>query len=406
MNVLPLRRLGRLLMCVSLLCVSASCANDAPGAPGGGPNPGADPVPDPGADPDAGSGLVLAPVLDGLQRPVHLISPPGDERIFIVEKGGLVRILENGALLPAPFLDLQAVVSVSGEQGLLSLAFHPDYATNGSFFVDYTDTEGDTRVERYQVSADPDVADPGSARLVLSIAQPFGNHNGGHILFGPDGMLYIAAGDGGAAGDPQGNGQNRETRLGAILRVDVDTAEPFAIPADNPFVDSAPFLPEIWLWGLRNPWRLAFDPATGDLYVADVGQSQREEITVVSPVDGGANLGWNVVEGSTCYAAAGCTPANFTLPQVEYTHDDGCSITGGHVYRGPIEDLRGVYFYSDYCFGWLRSFRLVGGAATESVEWDVANVGNITSFGEDAAGNLYALTEQAVYRIDEAPTGS
>lgn len=397
MNVSSLRRAGSGLLWMSLLTLSVSCANEAPGAPGGngGPEPQPEPIP--------GSGLVLTPVLEGLQRPVHLISPPGDQRIFVVEKGGLVQILENGALRPAPFLDLSAVVSGSNEQGLLSLAFHPDYATNGSFFVDYTDAAGATRVERFQVSGDANVADAASGQLVLSIAQPFGNHNGGHVLFGPDGMLYIAVGDGGSAGDPQGNGQNRATRLGSILRVDVDAGTPFAVPPDNPFVNAAPFLPEIWLWGLRNPWRIAFDPLSGDLYVADVGQSQREEITVVGSDEGGANLGWNVVEGSSCYSTPGCVPSDFTLPQVEYTHDDGCSITGGHVYRGPIEAIRGAYFYSDYCFGWLRSFRFVDGAVTERTEWDAANVGNITSFGEDASGNLYALTEQAVYRLDEAP---
>jgi glucose/arabinose dehydrogenase len=249
MNVSSLRRAGCGLLWMSLLSLSVSCANEAPGAPGG--NGGPEPQP----EPTPASGLVLTPVLQGLQRPVHLISPPGDERIFVVEKGGLVQILENGALRPAPFLDLSAVVSGSNEQGLLSLAFHPDYATNGSFFVDYTDAAGATRVERLQVRGDANVADATSGQLVLSIAQPFGNHNGGHVLFGPDGMLYIAVGDGGSAGDPQGNGQNRATRLGSILRVDVDAGTPFAVPPDNPFVNAAPFLSEIWLWGLRNPWR-------------------------------------------------------------------------------------------------------------------------------------------------------
>ncbi len=381
----------RWLLPVLLVLPAGSCATDAPGAT----NPGPDPDP-------AGLDVVLTQVVGGLQRPVHLTAPDGDDRLFIVEKTGRIRIVEQGLLLATPFLDLSSSVSGGNEQGLLSLAFHPDFGSNGQFFVNYTDTGGSTRVERYEMTSDPNIADPTTGQLIMMIPQPFSNHNGGHILFGPDGMLYVASGDGGGSGDPQGNGQNRTTRLGAVLRVDVDGGSPFAIPPDNPYVGQGTFLPEIWLWGLRNPWRIAFDPVSGDLYVADVGQGEWEEVTIVGPDRGGANLGWNVVEASECFGINICDPSEFTLPQVAYDHGEGCSITGGHVYRGGIEDLRGVYFYSDYCSGWLRSFRFAGGQATEHVQWDVPNVGDVTSFGEDGAGELYVLTESAVFRLDEA----
>lgn len=375
-----------------LLALSTTCADDAPGAPGG-----SEPSPTSGQ-----AALTLTRVVDNLRRPVYLTAPPGDDRLFIVEKGGRILVLADGALRPTPFLEVSDQVSGGNEQGLLSLAFHPDYADNGEFFVDYTDRSGDTRVVRYRVSADADVADPASAREVLSIDQPYGNHNGGHLLFGLDGMLYVTVGDGGSGGDPRGNGQNRRTRLGAILRIDVNREDPFAVPPDNPFVGDDAALPEIWLWGVRNPWRIAFDHESGDLYVADVGQNRWEEITVVGPDQGGANLGWNVVEGRHCHADDGCRPEDFTLPQVEYDHEDGCSVTGGFVYRGPIEAIRDHYFYSDYCEGWLRSFRYAGGEVTEATRWDVPAVGNVTSFGEDADGRLYVLTESAVWRLDEA----
>lgn len=371
-----------------LMTGAAGCAEVAPGAPRQ-------------SDGQALS-LELTEVVDGLRRPVHLTAPEGDDRLFIIEKSGRILIVQEGSLLSRPFLDLSSRVSGRNEQGLLSVAFHPEYRDNGQFFVDFTDSSGATRVERYEVSGDPNRADPTTAMLIMTIQQPFSNHNGGHVLFGPDGMLYVASGDGGAAGDPQDNGQNRTRRLGSILRVDVDHGLPFTIPDDNPFVGHPSFLPEIWLWGVRNPWRIAFDPVTGDLYVADVGQGRLEEITVVRPDQGGANLGWKVMEGTECFGGVVCDPSEFVLPQVEYDHGEGCSITGGHVYRGRIEALRGVYFYSDYCSGWLRSFRMVGGIPTEPSEWDVPHVGDVTSFGEDGHGELYMLTESAVFRLDEA----
>lgn len=343
---------------------------------------------------------MLTQVVAGLHRPVHLAAPDGDDRLFIVEKAGRIRIVKDGSVLPAPFLDLAGSVSSGNEQGLLSLAFHPDFAANGRFFIDFTDPAGSTRLERYEVSTDPDVADPTTRALIMTIPQPFRNHNGGHILFGPDGKLYVASGDGGASGDPGNNAQDRSTRLGSIMRIDIDAGSPYAVPPDNPFVGHDTFLPEIWLWGLRNPWRIAFNQSTGDLYVADVGQNRFEEVTVVRPGEEGANLGWNVVEGESCYGGAICDLTEFVSPHIVYDHDEGCSVTGGHVYRGEISELRGVYFYSDYCAGWLKSFRFENDAVTERKQWDVPEIGEVTSFGEDGAGELYVLTENAVYRLE------
>ena len=252
----------------------------------------------------------LQEVAAGLNFPLYLTAPPGDSRLFIVEKGGLIRIVKDGSLLPTPFLDLTPLVSTGGEQGLLGLAFDPAYATDGRFVVHYTDVNGNTTVATYRVSAgDPDQADPSSATVVLTAEQPFANHNGGQILFGPDGMLYIGLGDGGSGGDPGGRGQSLTDLLGDILRVDVASGTGYTVPADNPFVGRTDARPEVWSYGLRNPWRFTFDPATGDLYIADVGQNAWEEVDVVTAADGagrGANFGWNVTEGRHCYASATC----------------------------------------------------------------------------------------------------
>lgn len=381
---------GPLFALLSCFLIGA-CGQESPNDPG-------DDGDDPGSDPAVT--LTLVPVAQGLERPVHVAAPDGDPRLFIVQKTGRILVLADGSLLPTPFLDLSDAVASGSEQGLLSVAFHPDYAENGWFFVNYTDVSGDTRVVRYRVSPDPDVAEESTATTILSIEQPFTNHNGGHLRFGPQGRLFVTVGDGGSAGDPRGHGQDPTTLLGSILRLDVDSGDPYAIPADNPFAGHATRRPEIWLWGLRNPWRIGFEETSGELYVADVGQSEREEVTVLGPDDGGANLGWNVVEGTRCFSDPACTPDDFSLPQVEYTHDEGCSITGGDVYRGSATALRGVYFYADYCSGWLRSFRFVDGSVTESREWNIDPVGNVTSFGVDGRGELHLLTEDAVYRIE------
>lgn len=354
--------------------------------------------------PEPAQGIRAEVVASGLQDPVHLASPPSDARLFVVEQAGRIRIIAaDGRLRPTPFLDIADRVRSGGERGLLSVAFHPRYATNGYFYVNYTDLQGHTRVERYAVSQDPDVADPQSATLILRVEQPFANHNGGLNLFGSDGMLYIGMGDGGSAGDPLGNGQNSNTLLGALLRIDVDRGDPYTIPPDNPFARSGG-RGEIWAIGLRNPWRFAFDPETGLLYIADVGQNLWEEVNVVPAGRAGVNYGWNIMEGAHCFRSDTCDRNGLVPPVLEYGHDEGCSITGGDVYRGTrLPSLVGHYFYADYCGGWIRSFRTRDGAAADHRRWEVGSLGQITSFGEDARGELYVLSSNGrVYRLAPA----
>ncbi len=356
-------------------------------------------------DDGSAQGLRLELVARGLAAPLHLTAPPGDPRLFIVEQEGRIRVVRDGQLVARPFLDIRARVGSGGERGLLSLAFHPRYAQNGFLYVNYTDNAGDTRVERYRVSADPDSVGPASATLILTVVQPYANHNGGHILFGPDSMLYIAMGDGGSGGDPQGFGQSLATLLGKLLRIDVDAATPYAVPPGNPFVGQAGARPEIWALGLRNPWRIAFDRAAGLLYIADVGQNRWEEVNVVPAQAAGLNYGWNVMEGDHCYNTGSCPITGLTLPALEYGHADGCTVIGGHVYRGARSPrLVGHYFYADYCEGWLRSFTYGGGAVRERRRWDVPNLGAVLSFGEDAAGEIYVLSANGnVWRIVQEP---
>lgn len=368
---------GATLVCALAVLSLGACGSD--GVTGGPGNGSGTPI------------VVVETVASGLSAPVHLAAPPGDDRLFVVEQGGRIRIVDGGQLLATPFLDISDGVTSGGERGLLSVAFHPDYAVNGRFFVDYVDDTGATRVEEYAVTADPNVADPGSARTLLTVAQPYQNHNGGLIAFGPDGYLWIGMGDGGSGGDPDGNGQDPTTLLGAMLRIDVDGGSPYGIPADNPFADGQGGAPEVWAIGLRNPWRWAFD--AGSLYIADVGQSMWEEVDVAAADAAGLNYGWNIMEGSHCYRSQSCDAAGLVLPVHEYSHDEGCSITGGHVYRGAaLPELRGHYFYGDYCGGWVRSFRYDDGAATDHRSYDLGSLGNILSFGKDAAGELYVLT--------------
>jgi glucose/arabinose dehydrogenase len=313
-----------------------------------------------------------------------------------VEQTGAVRIVKDGTLLPTPFLDISTQLVAGFEQGLLGLAFDPEYATSGRFVVHYSDLAGDTRVSSFQVSSDPDLADPATEQVIFTADQPYSNHNGGQVLFGPEGNLYLGLGDGGSGNDPEGRGQNLAEPLGSILRMDLRTGTPYGIPPDNPFVAQAGALPEIWSYGLRNPWRFSFDRATGDLYIADVGQNRTEEVDVAPATTGsgkGANYGWSIMEGSQCLFGNECSQTGLVLPTLEYDHDQGCSITGGYVYRGTaIPDLQGVYFYGDYCQGWVRSFRYVDGAATEGTDWPTLRPGGpLTSFGEDAAGELYVI---------------
>jgi len=336
---------------------------------------------------------------DGLTSPVHVTAPPGDfNRVFIVEQPGRIRIVKNGSPLAVPFLGIEDLVAFGGEQGLFSVAFHPDYASNGFFYVNYTRrADGATVIARYRVSSDPDVADPASAFVLLTIAQPYANHNGGQLAFGPkDGYLYIGMGDGGSSGDPGNRAQSDTTLLGKLLRIDVNSGSPYGIPPDNP---GGAWLPEVWAKGLRNPWRFSFDRLTGDLYIADVGQGQREEIDYVPHgTGGGRNYGWRCMEGDLCTGSTGCscTDPSLTAPLHVYSHALGCSVTGGFVYRGPSSALQGTYFFADYCSATIWSFRVVGGTVSEFTDRTAEltpssgpAIGSISSFGEDAAGNLY-----------------
>ncbi len=381
---------------IPVTVVIVSCANSTePAENGNGAN---DPNP-----PVESFGLAAQVVASGLSRPLYLTAPTGDPRLFVVEQAGRIRIIEDGQLLGTPFLDISDRVRSGGERGLLSLAFHPEYASNGFFYVNYTDDGGDTKVERYSVTGDPNLADANSAKLILSVQQPFSNHNGGLIVFGPDGMLYIGMGDGGSGGDPQGQGQNINTLLGALLRIDVDGGDPYASPADNPFVGEAG-ADEIWGYGLRNPWRFSFDRTAGHLYIADVGQNTWEEVNATSATAGGLNYGWVTMEGAHCFATNPCDQTGLVLPATEYSHSAGCSVTGGYVYRGAaIPDIQGAYFYSDYCSGFLRSFRFDGASISDARSWDVGELGNVFSFGEDASGELYITSSNGnVYRLVEA----
>jgi glucose/arabinose dehydrogenase len=372
-----------------LLCLLSFAACE-----GGNPSDGEPP-------PGEAAIRLQAVVTEGLASPVHLAAPAGDARLFVVEQPGRIRVVENGALLATPFLDIASRVSSGGERGLLSVAFHPQYAQNGFFFVNYTDTRGDTRVERYRVSADRNRADPASAQLIIQVTQPYSNHNGGLVAFGPDGRLYVGMGDGGGGGDPEEAGQDPQQLLGKLLRLDVDGTLPYRIPSDNPYAGSTGRRPEIWAMGLRNPWRFSWDRTANLLYLADVGQNRLEEINVVPAATGGVNYGWDLMEGSDCFEPRdGCDRTGLTLPVAQYTHDDGCSVTGGFVYRGQdIPALRGHYFYADYCQGWIRSFRYRGGQAADARSWDLENVGNVTSFGEDGRGELYVVSTRGVYKI-------
>jgi hypothetical protein len=330
-------------------------------------------------------------------------------RLFVVEKTGTIRIIKDGTLLPTAFLDISGQVSGGGEQGLLGLAFEPDYASTGRFVVHYTDPAGNTRLSIFRVSSDPDLADAGSEQVILTASQPYSNHNGGQVTFGPDGLLYLGLGDGGSANDPEGHGQNLSDILGSILRLDVHAGTSYTVPPDNPFVGQAGAQPEIWSYGLRNPWRFSFDRATGDLYIADVGEGRFEEVDVAPSSAGsgkGLNFGWNLMEGAHCLAGSQCDQSGLTLPVFEYGHNQGCSIIGGHVYRGSvIPALQGLYFYGDFCQGWVRSFRYQGGVALEVTDWPrLRPGGSVTSFGEDAAGELYVLTATgSVFKIVPDP---
>jgi len=348
-----------------------------------------------------GTDLALETIATGLDHPVHLTAPPGDPRLFVVEQPGRIRVIAGGRLIERPFLDLTDRVRDGGERGLLSVAFDPGYARNGHFFVNYTDRRGDTCIERYTVSLDPNRAERGSAVRILWIPQPYSNHNGGLVLFAPDGMLWIGMGDGGSGGDPHGNGQNPASLLGKMLRIDVEHGSPYAIPRGNPFAGRAGARPEIWATGLRNPWRFSFDREAGLVYIADVGQDLWEEVDVAPITAAGLDYGWNRMEGMHPFRPVAGDSTALVPPVFEYGHDDGCSVTGGLVYRGArIPALRGHYLFSDYCSGGLRGIRVERGRVVERREWRMGDTGPVVSFGEDAAGEAYIVSHDGrIFRI-------
>lgn len=350
-------------------------------------------------------GVAVAEVMSLPSVPIYLVSPPGDERLFIVQRNGAIRIVAQGKLLPEPFLDLGEKITEEGEGGLLSMAFHPRYGENGLFFVNYTDPDGDTVIARYRRSEDPNRADPASAVQLLAIDQPYSNHNGGQLQFGPDGYLYVGMGDGGSAGDPDCYAQRPVNLLGKMLRIDVDrtsAGRPYAIPPDNPYLGDDRLPDEAWAIGLRNPWRFSFDRETGDLWIGDVGQNRREEIDFQpAKTPGGRNYGWKPMEGTLCYGDERCeadTPAcnapGLTPPVLEYPHGDGeCSVTGGFVYRGKaIPSLVGRYLFGDYCSGRIWA------AKPSPTGFDVRHLSeratSLVTFGEDRDGEIWFGTYQ------------
>jgi len=385
---------------------------------GCGGSGGSSPTPVPSATPGtscaAGTPVSGVPALgarlvaSGLRNPLDLQAAPGDrERLYVVEQGGRIRVIRNGQLQATPFLDVSGRISSGGERGLLGLAFHPQFATSRRLFVNYTNPRGDTHIAEFRATS-ADAADPGSERILLTAAQPFANHNGGGLAFDNSGRLLIALGDGGSGGDPLGNGQKLDTFLGKILRIDVDAGTPYAVPADNPFRATAGAAPEIWAYGLRNPFRISVDRPTGDLYIGDVGQNRVEEIDVgLASRRGGENYGWNTTEGSQCFSpASGCNRSGLVLPVYEYSHSEGCSVTGGVVYRGcRMPDLAGTYFFGDFCTGLVRSFRLASGQATDLRDWTAGlrGIGSPSSFGLDADGEAYVVDyDGEVYRLEPA----
>jgi len=365
--------------------------------------------------------LNVVEIASGLSSPLYLCSPPGDtSRMFVCEQNtARIRIIKNGTLLGTPFIDLGAIASQNGERGLLGMAFHPNYngpgTGQGQFYVNYTNNSGATVVREYTVSANPDIANAGTFTTIITISQPFSNHNGGCIQFGADGMLYIGTGDGGSANDPGNRSQDITNQLlGKMLRLDVDIPAPY-IPADNPFVGVTGD-DQIWSYGLRNPWRFSFDRDTGDMWIADVGQGAREEVHFEPAGQGGNNYGWRCMEGSVCTGLSGCTcnSAGLELPVDEYGHGGGnCSITGGYRYRGSESTfMQGRYIYADFCSDRVWSFAFNGSTVSNKIEHeaDLAIPGtvSITSFGEDANGDVYIVDSAGgqIYKIVDECAGS
>jgi glucose/arabinose dehydrogenase len=405
---------------VAVILALAACspaASTAPGLTGSppletppvstAPTPPSSPVSSPSGtsaspagsfDPKAAKATVTVAVT-GLADPLEVVNAgDGSGRLFVVEQGGRIRIVRDGKLVDRPFLDIGGRITSGGERGLLGVAFHPDFPTDPRFFVDYTDRNGNTVVSSFRVSAgDPDIADADSESIILHVDQPFANHNGGGLGFGPDGDLYIALGDGGSEGDPHGNGQRLDTLLAKILRIDVDggsaSGAPYAIPADNPFATTAGARPEIWLYGLRNPWRFRFDGGTGDLWIGDVGQDAWEEIDVARRGVGGLDFGWNRMEGFHCYSPpTGCDERGLTPPVAEYGHDQGCAVIGGVVVRHPADgSIDGGYLFGDDCSHHLWIIDPAGDGRREPVL--LTDMGtSVSSIGEAEDGSVYAAS--------------
>ena len=398
-----------LVLAAAVSLTAGSCPTDDFAPPQGPPQ----------LPPAGGGNVVLGTqsVAAGLARPVFVTAPRNDGRLFIVEQAGTIRIVAAGVLLAELFLDIRDLVRCCGEQGLLGLAFPIDYGTSGLFYIQYNNDDGDTVVARYRVSAEPNVADPASAENLLTVGQPFANHNGGTLAFGFDGFLYIGLGDGGDGGDPGNRAQNDATLLGKMLRIDVGggPGSSYSIPLSNPFAGGVLPLPEIWAKGFRNPYRFAFDRIMGDMYVADVGQASREEISVEPFLDpGGRNYGWRLMEGFRCFNPENdCNDGTLTLPVHDYDHEGGrCSVTGGYVYRGAITDIFGHYFFADFCSAQVFSFVWDGAGGITNLTDRTAQLmpasgfSQITGFGEDGAGELYIVQFGAagggeVFRIVE-----
>jgi len=359
----------------------------------------------------AGATVVLSKVASGFTSPDYVTSPhDGSSRLFVVEQGGKIKIIQSGKVLGTPFLDISSLVAKGGERGLLGLAFHPNFKSNGLFYIDYTRSNGDTVIARYKRSSNGNIADRSSAYPMLTIPQPYANHNGGMLAFGPDGFLYIGMGDGGSSGDPQNRAQNLDSLLGKILRIDVNggnSQHRYLIPSSNPYVGVAG-RDEVWSYGLRNPWRFSFDHATGDMWIGDVGQDAWEEIdrakvnTSSTSRGRGLNYGWHILEGTHCYPlGSGCTRAGKMGPVAEYDHGQGCSVTGGYVYRGPdVPALRDRYVFADFCSGRIWTVpRTTGAPATPQLLVDTAF--SISSFGEGGAYELFVVDRGggAIYRL-------
>ena len=387
------------------LCLLITCGgSSSPSSSQGSVNPGPPPVPAPPAVP-APPQLALAPFVTGLTNPLGMEQPDdGSGRLFIVEQQGVIRIIQNGSLLPTPFLDITSKVYFAGESGLVGITFHPGYAQNGHFYVNYVQIVNSQRqsiISEYKVSStDPNQTDPASERILLTVDQPpFDNHKAGQLAFGPDGFLYFGLGDGGSGGDPFGNGQNTQVLLGKLMRIDVNSTSgslPYAIPADNPFVAGGG-RPEIWAYGLRNPWRFSFDTPTARLFLADVGQDAWEEVDLIQK---GGNYGWNTMEASHCFnPPSGCNTAGLILPITEYSHSEGNAVIGGFVYHGNgIPALQGVYVFGDFGTGKIWGLQETSATWTRTL---LASTGkSISAFGRDQNGELYAVDYAgAVWKI-------